>query len=98
MSTTILKKNGTLQQKYSEAIQDILTRNGLIYPLAWNRSKGKFSLRDRQKVYMDIANFLKIVPLTGNDSPRGGKTGQFIRFSEHDLFKIRGFFAEHYSK
>jgi hypothetical protein len=98
MATTILKKNGTLQKKYSEAIQDILTREGLIHPLAWNRSKGRFSLTNRQNIYMDIANFFKIIPLTGNDSPRGGKTGYFIRFSENDLLKIRGFFSEHHTK
>lgn len=98
MSATILKKNGTLQKKYAEAIQDILTHGGLIHPLAWNRSKGKFSLTDRQKIYMDIADFLQIIPLTGNHSPRGGKTGQFIRFSEDDLLTILSFFSKHSSK
>jgi hypothetical protein len=98
MSTTILKKNGTLQKKYSEAIEDILFCQGLIHPLKWKRNKGIFTLSDRQKVYMDIACFLGLNPETGNNSPRGGKTGHFIRFSENDLFKIRGFFSEHHTK
>jgi len=90
----LLKKDQSLKKRYL----DILLWNGSllidkkIYPKRWGH-KYK-TLVDNSDKYIDILNALKLKFSTGNDAPRGGKEGDYIKISKKAIKKIERFICQ----
>lgn len=80
---SILKKDGTLQARYSHVFCDLLRfsnrKSEKFYYNSWTRSKGKYALVDSDHTRMlEVLNFLGIKYNLGNDGVRGGREHDFI--------------------
>ena len=74
-------KKGTVQSNYVNAIKGSRFDGNKIYPVSWSRSGKHVNLKDNT---FYITTALKLAGYkfeTGNDAPRGGNEGDFIKCS-----------------
>lgn len=75
-------KKGSIAAMYNDAMYLIENPNKTLRPVSWSRSKGHMNLRDVSANCINGLNLVGIDFETGNDAPRGGKEGFFIRLTE----------------
>mgnify|MGYP003612512753 CR=1 FL=1 len=76
-----LTKKGTVKYNCSDALYLIQNPSRTIRPCSWSRSKGYCNLKD---IRMNVRFALLSVGVdfeTGNDAPRGGLEGEYIRLT-----------------
>lgn len=69
-------KKGHMKAMYECKLCEIVERETL-RPVKWH-GKGK-NLEDKSSNYLDLLSSLGIAYTTGNDAPRGGKEGYFVK-------------------
>ena len=57
----------------------------VLHPWHVSSGRGFSTVVDNLEVIREILKSIKCSFVEGNDAPRGGKTGQFIRFSKRDI-------------
>ena len=90
-SNLVTKKDGSLKQRAIEALSDYRNdpETGRFYTTYTNGS-GRFTSNYTNASVVDIIKILGYKYTTGNDSPRGGKTGDFIQVSKATFNKLKG--------
>jgi len=91
----LLRKDGTLKKRYLNILSwnESLLIGKKIYPKRWGHKYA--SLIDDSDKYIDILNALKLKFSTGNDAPKGGKEGDYIKISKRALNKIERFISQY---
>lgn len=84
-------KKGTLAAKYCGVIYMITSKNPIVYPCRWHRNGGRYQLEDKSRNYIDGLELLGISYETGNDSPRGGKEGYYIRLTAKGKRQVKNY-------
>lgn len=89
----IVKKDGNLSAYGCERMRDMVSLQAgeAIHPKRWNRSQGHYGLQGVNK-YNDIIEVLKAAGIeytTGNDAPKGGLEGDFIRLTEKGMRQVK---------
>lgn len=74
-------KAGNVAVKFNDVMYLIENPTQIIRPCTWIRSKGHMRLRDVSGNCIDGLNLLCVDYETGNDAPRCGKEGYFIRLT-----------------
>lgn len=81
---------GKLKQRYDKVIYWLLTDcNKVIYPCHWGNGWRK--LIDNSDQYISALNLLGIDFEEGNDAPKGGAEGYFIRLTAKGKQQIRDY-------
>lgn len=74
-------KNGSLKVSFS-MLFEFIREGGKYYGKKWRTNGGRWSLDDRKFYNLSSAlDKLQIDYITGNDSPKGGKEGDYIELS-----------------
>jgi hypothetical protein len=81
ISERLTTKSGSIKAKYREGVDLIHNPKSICRPCSWSRSKGYCNLRDMSYNVMDALDLLGIDYETGNDAPKGGKSGDFIKLT-----------------
>lgn len=84
-------KKGTIAPRYVKVIDFINHPNWVIYPRKWNRCGSLCSLCDKSDSYISALTLLNIDFETGNDAPRGGVEGFYIRLTKKGQNQVRNF-------
>lgn len=80
ISKNLYTAKGKLKQRYNKVIYWLLTDcNKVIYPRQWGN--GWRTLIDNSDQYLTALNLLGIDFEEGNDAPKGGAEGYFIRLT-----------------
>lgn len=91
-------KEGKLRARYSRALWKLLTYPQVkIYPRQWMQNGRHSELLDYSASYIEFFDALRLSYTTGNDAPRGGQTGYFIKLTPEALRKLPDFSALDYS-
>lgn len=91
----IVKKDGTfntLTLKMIERDLPYLMRGHAYHPVNWSKSKGHFGLRgtaDRDRM-LALLTAAGVDFETGNDAPKGGLSGYYIRLTKKGLSQLKG--------
>lgn len=81
---------GKLKQRYDKVIYWLLTDcNKVIYPCHWDNGWSK--LIDNSEQYLTALNLLGIDFEEGNDAPKGGSEGYFIRLTAKGKRQIKDY-------
>lgn len=80
MTTSIFKKDGQLTEAHKEVVS-LIAKNGKVYPRTWVGSGRRKTLRDISHRVIEVAKHYNYKIEMGNDAPRGGKEGDYIKFS-----------------
>ena len=86
-----IKKDGRISQRArylfeTEKIGRYLDSDDVVlHPWHVTSGRGFSTVVDNLEVIREILKSIKCSFVEGNDAPRGGKTGQFIRFSKRDI-------------
>lgn len=84
-------KTGSIYSKFSDVIYLIEHPENIIRPVSWSRSNKRFNLRDVSSQIIDGLNRIGIDFETGNDAPRGGKEGFFIRLTKKGQNQVKDY-------
>lgn len=76
----VTKKDGSLKQRAIKAISDYRNRDNKFYT-TYTSGTGRFTTNLTNDSIYWIVKLLEYKFEEGNDSPRGGKTGDFIKVS-----------------
>ena len=82
MNTTIQKKNGELKQDALNAIRNSRFVNNKIYPVYYTGSGNFISKKDYTFYIVQLLKDKGYKFSQGNDAPRGGANGNFIKVSK----------------
>jgi hypothetical protein len=80
MKTSIFKKDGNLTLMHQNVINLILLNNK-VYPCTWVGNGRHRSMRNISKYVIEVADYYGYKTTDGNDAPRKGAEGYFIKFS-----------------
>ena len=83
----VTKKDGLLKQRTIEAINDYRNRDGKFYT-TYTSGRGRFTSNLTNDSIYWVIKLLGYKFQEGNDSPRGGKTGDFIKVSKRAFNNI----------
>lgn len=84
----ILKKDGTLKSVYRDTINDIF-RGTKIYPKQWTGKGRHINLINKWGYCTNLIKGLGYTYQVGNDAPRGGVEGDYIKISKTALTAVR---------
>lgn len=82
-------KSGKLARKYDEVLELINNPTRIMRPIYWRR-KGD-SLHDSHEVLEYGLAIIGIDYETGNDAPRGGKNGYYVKLTAKGKRQVREF-------
>ena len=87
-----LKKDGTVSHRARYLFERIdkegdTDQNVYLHPVHVNKGKGFVNLIDNLEEIKKILRSIKCPFAQGNDAPRGGRTGDYIKFRKSDLLK-----------
>ncbi len=82
-------KSGKLASKYEEVVELLNHPDRIMRPVWWRR-RGS-SLRDNHENLEHGLTVIGIDYTTGNDAPRGGKDGYFVRLTAKGKRQVREF-------
>ena len=83
----VTKKDGSLTALTVAAIKDYRNNNGKFYT-TYTSGRGRFTTNLSNTRVFDIIRLLGYKYELGNDAPRGGKTGEFIKVSKRAFENI----------
>jgi hypothetical protein len=84
----ILKKDGSIKSIYRKTITDIFVGTK-VYPKRWAGSGSHISLSNRWDYCINLIKGLGYTYKVGNDAPRGGVEGDYIKISKVALQAIK---------
>lgn len=84
----ILKKDGSIKSIYRKTITDIFVGTK-VYPKRWTGSGSHISLSNRWDYCINLIKGLGYTYKVGNDAPRGGVEGDYIKISKVALQAIK---------
>lgn len=90
--TTLYTKKGKLKSNIQKAIDCI--HGTKIYTDQWVGSGRRKNLQSIHSNVVELLNALGLKYKTGNDAPRGGQEGNFIKISARALTKIKNLKTE----
>jgi len=76
----VTKKDGSLTKRAIEAIKDYRNHNNKFYT-TYTSGRGRFTTNLSNGSIITIVKLLGYKHTEGNDSPRGGQTGNYIQVS-----------------
>ena len=74
-------KSNELSKTVKNAVSNSIYRNGKFYPKSWVGSGRHISLRDNSFYIIELLKRLGYKYTLGNDAPKGGKEGDYIKCS-----------------
>ena len=84
----IIKKDGAIAQRYGIALTRIM--RGYDCHCYWLRSGSRYSLDDKDyNKYIEVCEALGLKYIKGNDAPRGGVDGNFVKILKSELKKVK---------
>ena len=87
-NNSVTKKDGSLKQRAEEALRRC---NGECkFYTTYTLGSRRFTSNYTNASVVDIIKILGYKYTTGNNSPRGGKTGDFIQVSKATFNKLKG--------
>lgn len=89
---TLYTKQGKLRNSIQQAIEGIYETK--IYTDRWVGSGRRKNLQSTHSNVVELLGALKLKYKTGNDAPRGGREGNFIKISTRALAKIKNLKTE----
>lgn len=87
-NTLVTKKDGTLKQRTIEAI-DLLVKDTIIHPSFYTGSGRYIRLVSYEHEITTLLNMLGYKYKKGNNAPKGGKQGDYIKISKTALKTIK---------
>lgn len=84
-------KKGNIHPKYEKVIEFIKELCAIAHTRRWVRNGESMILSDRSHQYIDALTMLGVDYETGNDAPRGGATGYYIRLTKKGRNQVREF-------
>ena len=84
-------KTGSVKSIFTEVIYLLQNPERTLRPVSWSRSGGHMNLRDNSQ---NIIWGLKLIGIDfeiGNDAPRGGKEGYFVRLTKKGKTQVKDF-------
>lgn len=92
-------KEGKLKARYSWALGKLLNYpKNKIFPRQWVQNGRHSELLDHSARYIELFEALGLSYTTGNDAPRGGKTGYYIILTPEALHRLPNLSALNYSE
>lgn len=81
INENLTTKNGSLKKRFS-MIYDFIEKGGKYYGKKWRKNGGRWSLDDstHHNLFMALLK-IEIDFIKGNDSPKGGKEGDYIELT-----------------
>jgi len=84
----VTKKDGNLTKRAIKAINDFRNQEGRFYT-HYTSGRGRFTTNLSNTTIFYIIKLLGYKYSTGNDSPRGGQTGNYVQVSKRAYNNIR---------
>lgn len=84
-------KGGTLAKKYEEVVELLNNPNRTLRPICWCGRGRHINLSDKSAIIEQGLSLLGIAYETGNDAPKGGKNGYYIRLSAKGKRQVKDF-------
>lgn len=84
-------KTGSIYSKFSDVIYLIENPTTTIKPILWKRSGGWTTLKDHSNNLINGLNLIGIDFENGNDAPRGGKEGFFVRLTKKGKNQVKDY-------
>ena len=91
ISTNLSTKTGTLKVKYQPVIDLLKNPTKVVRPTYWRKSGGFKSLSDKSSDFREGLMLLKIDFEEGNDAPRGGLSGNYIRLTKKGQQQVKDY-------
>lgn len=88
---SLTTKTGSVKSIYSEVIYLLQNPERTLRPVSWSRSGGHMNLRDNSFNLTHGLNLIGIDFETGNDAPRGGREGYFVRLTKKGQNQVKDF-------
>jgi len=88
-NNSVTKKDGSLTKRAIEGLTSYINceKTGKFYP-TYTSGSGRFTSNYTNDTISQIIRLLGYKNITGNDSPRGGKTGDYIQVSKTTFKKL----------
>lgn len=87
-------KKGTLASKYGVVMFLLENPNYVSRPVRWhNAGRGRYQLEDHSYNIEHALTLLGVSYETGNDAPRGGKEGYYIRLTPKGKRQVKEYAA-----
>lgn len=83
-------KSGKLARKYDEVLELLNNPTRIMRPIYWRRKKG-YSLHDSHEALEYGLTIIGIDYETGNDAPRGGMNGYYVKLTAKGKRQVRDF-------
>lgn len=84
-------KAGTVSVKFAEVIKLINNPETTLYPVQWHRNGRHMSISDHTANIVEGLHLLGIDFEQGNDAPRGGRNGEFIRLTAKGKQQVKDY-------
>lgn len=84
-------KSGALAKKYEEVVELLNNPSRTLRPVSWYGRGRHISLHDNTANIEQGLSLLGIDFETGNDAPKGGKNGYFIRLTAKGKRQVKDF-------
>lgn len=92
IKANLLTKTGTLRVKYQPVVDLLQEPTLVLRPIQWRTPhRGHWSLSDRSSDIKEGLTLLKIDFEEGNDAPRGGVTGNYIRLTKKGKQQVKDY-------
>ena len=91
-------KTGAIASKFNDAMYLIENPKQTLRPVSWSRSKGHMNLKDNSANIIWGLNLVGVDFETGNDAPRGGKEGFFVRLTKKGQKQVAFYNKERIAK
>ena len=91
IAKNLTTKTGSVKSIYQEVIYLLKNPTITIRPVSWSRSGGYMNLRDNSFNLTHGLNLIGIDFETGNDAPRGGKEGFFVKLTKKGQSQVKDF-------
>ncbi len=87
----LFTKGGTLAKKYEEVVELLNNPERTMRPVYWSGHGRNISLHDSSANLEQGLSMLGIDYETGNDAPKGGKNGCFVRLTAKGKRQVKDF-------
>lgn len=90
ISANFLTKTGTIKVKYQLVIDLLKNPSRILRPTQWRTPHGRhWSLSDKSSDIKEGLKILKVDYEEGNDAPRGGITGNYIKLTKKGQRQVK---------
>lgn len=90
ISANLLTKTGTIKVKYQLVIDLLKNPSRILRPTQWRTPHGRhWSLFDKSSDIKEGLKILKVDYEEGNDAPRGGITGNYIKLTKKGQRQVK---------